>query len=179
MAFYSDSKCSQCPYLNKDHLQGTNFYRLGSGPLGIDLGNSSTTLLVFQAPGVTEWSNRKPLQPYGNSSSSAGARIHNSWARTGKARSDFDITNSVQCFPDKYSNSRDKRPRKPAINKCLEWLKEDIKAGVYTEIIAFGRIAQDQVDQAISQLGLTRKITVIHSRHPSSGVSNQSLDSLW
>lgn len=179
MAFYSDPKCSQCPYLNNNHLQGTNFFTLSSGPLSIDLGNRSKTLLVFQAPGVTEWSTRKPLQASGNSTSSAGVRIHNSWARTGKARSDFDITNSVQCFPDKYGNGRDKRPRKHAINKCLEWLKEDIKTGRYTKIITFGRIAQDQVNQAISHLGLNGKLTVIHSKHPSGGVSNKSLDDLW
>jgi len=178
MADFADSKCSGCPYRFQTHLGSTRYFN-GRGPLSIEHGNNGDVLLVFQAPGVVEWEVGQPLQSECNTPSSAGVRINNSWMRMGKTRGDYDITNAVQCYPGKYRSNRDKKPRKPSIRCCLEWLKLDIKKGQHKKIIAFGNVAYEQVNKALTQLGLCSEVCVICSKHPSGGVSNNSLDSLW
>lgn len=177
MANFNNKKCFNCPYHNKKHLKSTN-YSNGNGPLSLE-NNNSNILLVFQSPGVLEWQVGKPLQSKNNKPQSAASRINNSWKRCGKKRSNYDITNAIQCYPGKYKGGRDKKPRKDSIESCLERLKNDIKNGQYRRIIAFGNIAKNQVNNALVGLNLMGKIKTDFSKHPSGGVSNKDLDNLW
>ena len=88
---YNNNFCLNCPYSGSKHLT-INYNNM---PLSAEL-NHSKTLLVFQAPGINEWTgnfgytNRAPI--ISNSSHSCAARLRNSFDRIKKYRSNYDIT---------------------------------------------------------------------------------------
>lgn len=70
--------------------------------------SSSDFLLIFQAPGESEWEKKEPI--CSEHCNSSAARIRNFLSRLGKSRYHFDITNTTQCYPVKLKSGRDKKP---------------------------------------------------------------------
>ena len=140
---------------------------------------SSNTLIVLQAPGEDEWKVRRPLQATVKIGGTAGSRIELSWSRKGKTRTDYDITNSVQCFPGKDLQGGDLKPSNITIDYCFEWLKEDIKNGNYIKIIGFGKIANKQIEKARVALNIGSNVQIVQRKHPNGRLSNLELDSTW
>lgn len=166
--------CVNCPYNEKRHLNGTVYFNDGNHLNFED--HNSETLLVFQAPGVEEWRSGEAIHRQVNKRA-AGSRIANSWELTGQVRANYDITNVVQCFPGKYKNGRDKKPRKPAIKECMENLSVTLAEKNYRRIILFGKVAQDAFAE-LDNLGFNDEI-IERVNHPSGGLSNENLNGLW
>jgi uracil-DNA glycosylase len=173
------TNCSNCPYLDQNHLKGSNYVTQRPDP-PIELeDNGSPVLLVFQAPGVVEWNVGKAIQPTKKQGGTAGSRLEKSWKTKGRQRSDFDIINAVQCFPGNPGGKgdRDYDPDSAARTCCAVRFTAAIKQKNYSEIIAFGHIAQTLVNQILPSLTNNPKFTA--ARHPSGGCSNSILNSLW
>lgn len=135
--------------------------------------HGAKVLLVFQAPGKDEIAMRKPISS--NNSRSAAARVRKSLERVGMKikRSNFDITNAVQCYPGKNAVNRDLKPRESARKCCMEWLRRDIVNGGYCGIVVFGAFAR----RSIMGLELDKDDDLfLYIRHPSGGLSNIELD---
>lgn len=136
--------------------------------------NGASVLLIFQAPGIEEWSKGKPVasvQP-----SSAGMRLEAAFRIKHQTRLDYNITNTVQCFPGKkpeigIARPRDKAPTATAQQHCLEWLRKDIEAHAYNRIVVFGAHAR----KAVLALGLETSPRFYFTRHPTGGISNAEL----
>lgn len=151
--------CNGCTY-NPPNITN-NSYNYGSHnnnyqsllPIGLE-NNNSTELLVFQSPGQDEWTgktnstNRIPIDSI--NLHSAAARMRNSFDRKGTARQDYDITEAVQCYPQKCSNGRDKKPKQKAIACCQQYLKKVIMNHNYSKIVCFGDIAFNLVNNIIN-----------------------------
>lgn len=175
LAEYRVNICESCPYYNKEHLLNTDYYDIGE-PLELE-NNNSRILLVFEAPGIEEWRSCAPLQPVNMQGGSAGIRLEASWTRMNKQRDNFDITNTVQCFPGKMSDKRVNDPVPMAVERCNVILRNDILNGNYEKVIAFGKFAQNSVSQIRDELGLN--FDYIQFTHPNGGVRNEEIDSLW
>lgn len=173
-----DNFCTNCPYVKQSHLVGNkHFSNRPLPPIELE-NNQSKVLLVFQAPGINEWSIGHAIHRPQNSNRTAGARIAASWNRKNRQRTDFDIVNAVRCFPGRGATAkRDKAPRVGAINLCAKKLNRDLNSRNYAEIITFGSIANSVVGNIIPTLNYNPAHT--SCRHPSRGCSNQALDSLW
>lgn len=178
--------CGNCPYINQLHLPAKYHSQIGS-PLSIDYGNNATELLIFQAPGIDEWQGstisgrRIPIDS--NNSHSAAQRMRNSMQRKGTSRCNYDITEVVQCYPGKNKKgNRDKVPCLDSRLHCLQYLLvESLLLKRYDRIVAFGRIAYEMAVLAVncaSQLGFYQPDPT-YARHPSSGVSNATLDNSY
>lgn len=155
-------RCLDCPYMK-------NTVKEADKPLSME-NNSSNILLIFQAPGETEWKEKMPI--CSKNSKSAAARIRNSLTRIGKSRINYNITNATQCLPGKSASGRDKKPVKAARKKCASWLKADIDSFEFQKIIVFGSLAKE----SIHSLGYGTDSRLIFLRHPSGGLSNNDLD---
>lgn len=152
--------CNGCPYERS---------RIGKEPLSKEH-NGSSTLLVFQSPGIDEWNLGKPV--CSSNARSTAARVRNSLTRISKSRVDFDITNAVQCFPGKAKSGRDNKPSEVARRLCEEWLRVDIDSSNYSKIVVFGAIAKRSVNSVLS----VSTIPVVFIAHPSGQLSNADLD---
>jgi len=170
-----DSNCDNCPYKNQIHLNNDNKTNRESPPIELE-SNNSDTLLIFQAPGTEEWIKGKAIQPVIKQGGTVGRRIELSWKRKKKNRNDFDIINTIQCFPGNNGN-RDLEPNNMSICSCSNRLESILKKNRYKRIIAFGEISQNVVDNLIRKLKL--EVNVVKSKHPAGGLSNKNLDSLW
>lgn len=170
-----DLHCQACPYFQQRHLRAPLRTNRDSPPVELEV-HGSSTLLVFQAPGFTEWVKGEPIQPTRKRGGTAGVRIQNSWRRKGKAREDFDIINAVQCFPGNDGN-RDLAPMPEATLCCAQRLQEVLEEGIYLEIVAFGDVAFTTVTSLTSGIGISSQL--IRAAHPNGGVSKTTLDSLW
>jgi len=156
--------CTGCSGYNAQAPSGRS-----NTPLSEEL-NNSLTLLIFQAPGIEEWNQGKPIissSPY-----SAAARIRNSLGRVGKSRGDFDITNSVQCYPGVNIQGRDKAPKITVRRKCASWLNMNIAIKEYNKIIVFGSVAK----KSVLSLGYGSDPRFLFLKHPSGGLKNTTLD---
>ncbi len=160
--------CKDCDYNLANGFAPTEIIRPKT-PLSVE-NNSSKTLLVFQAPGYAEWSEGKPI--CSENVHSAAARIRNALKRLKLNRQDFNITNAVQCLPNKAASGRDKSPTANARKCCLKWLKIDIESTAYRKIVVFGRVAE----QSVGDLGYSNDKRFSFLRHPSGGLSNEELD---
>lgn len=186
MANYSDQKCQLCPYHDAKHLRDTAYHGR-TAPLSMEASTmSSSVLIVAQAPGVNEWSKGRPLQAIKQRKGAiAGRRLELSLRRVSKKykgkikRGNLHLTNSVQCYPGKGNDDRDKAPSAAAQSHCIEWLKEDIRRMSPTYIVTFGDIASRQVGQALQALGLAGTADVIKLKHPSGGLTNNDFDEAW
>ena len=154
--------CIDCPYkkipVNAEET-----------PLSME-NNSSDVLLIFQAPGESEWKKKTPI--CSEDSNSAAARIRNSLSRIGKSRVQFNITNATQCYPGKLTSGRDKKPLKAARRNCANWLKDDIESLQFRKIIVFGSLAKE----TISSIGYGNDSRFVFLVHPSGGLRNNDLD---
>lgn len=183
------NNCIGCPYCQQIHLPQLQ-KSLVNSPLSIDIGNNADTLLVFQSPGTDEWGggvltvsgNRIPIDS--KNRYSAAARMRNSMARKGVVRTDYDITEAVQCFPGKKSNGRDKRPSVNSMMCCLHHLVNDLSVKKYNKIVAFGAVAYQMTTQAVGIVNTNNVIKFmqplpIFARHPSGWISNNNLDASY
>lgn len=160
--------CETCPY-NPANGQAIAPTGRAPGPLSMEP-NSTSALLIFQAPGPCEWDARKPI--CSDNANSAAARIRSSLERVGKLRTDFSITNATQCYSGKANSSRDKAPSNAARKCCANWLKLDFAAFPYSRIVVFGTSAKTSV----TELGYACDPRITFLRHPSGGLSNGLLD---
>jgi len=170
-----DSKCISCPYNQQQHLPVNQRTLRNSPPIDLE-NNNSKTLLVFQAPGKDEWEVGKAIQLTIKVGGSAGRRINMSWERCQKQRTDFDIINSVQCFPGN-EGKRDLEPDVMAICSCSQRLENVLESNEYSKIIVFGGIANQVITSICKKLNAKSKI--IDAPHPNGGVSKETLDNLW
>lgn len=136
--------------------------------------NGGTILLVFQAPGINEWKLGRPISS--TERGSAGSRLAKAFQLVGKTRTNFDITNTVQCFPGKQEaevsqRARDKPPLANARRHCSNWLRQDIDSDIYEKIVVFGSVAH----KAVRELGYQDKPRFHWVRHPAGGLSNAQL----
>lgn len=136
--------------------------------------NGGSILLVFQAPGVSEWEVGRPI--ISNKPSSAGARLARAFCQAGKTRQDFNITNTVQCFPGKKEarsgeTARDRSPVASARFHCSHWLRQDIEAHAYERVVVFGSHARE----AVYALGYEHDPRFHCIKHPTGGLSNVKL----
>ena len=132
--------------------------------------NVSSVLLIFQAPGIDEWKSGKPISS--TNPRSAGVRIASALGVAGRSRKDYNITNTVQCFPGKREprsdgKSRDKAPTADVRLHCREWLRQDIEKYQYKRIVVFGSIAR----KVVWDLGYRNDPRFVFSRHPTGGIS--------
>lgn len=171
----SFDSCGYCPYKQQRHLTDEQKTNRLEPPIGLE-SNNSKTLLVFQSPGVEEWECGKAIQNITKPGGTAGARIYQSWERTGFVRNDFDIVNLIRCFSGSTS-SRDNKPDLLAICSCVDKLIADLNTHQYERVISFG----DEANQIISALKKSGrfKFIVRNSKHPNGGASQDSLDALW
>lgn len=166
---FSNQICKICPYCNGDHLQ----HCPKLSPLSAEKHNSST-LLVFQAPGIDEWTginaqSRAPISS--NNKRSTADRMRKAFSVARKQRTDFDITEAVQCYPGKTNSGRDRKPGAKVEQQCLKHLQNDILNGHYTKIISFGKCANRCVEKIIKAKMLN--VQHIQLAHPSSGRISQ------
>lgn len=159
--------CTNCPY-----RQCSPHYQPPGAPLSMERCNHSRVLLILQAPGVDEWSCRRPA--ISQAPLSVAARIRNSLCRIGRVRENYSITNAVQCYPGRSQTSgRDKPPRKSARRACADWLKKDITCHDWDRVVVFGSVAKRSVCEIF---GNRCPDHVTFLRHPSGGLTNCDLD---
>ena len=119
---FQNEICEQCPYYNGKHLDSSvNNYL----PLFAEI-NNKKALLVFQSPGLDEWTGnqgksvRAPI--ISEKTISTANRMRKSFERNGTNRKSYDITEAVQCYPGKNISGRDKRPSITVICCCSRHL---------------------------------------------------------
>ena len=119
--------CCDCPYKNQE---------IGRLPLTIEDNPNSTALLILESPGQTEWTEREPLR--GTAQGSAGLIVTSAIERIGRQRSDFSITNAIQCLPP----SKGGPDFRAAHGQCANWLRQDINRRHWHRIVVFGAPAE-------------------------------------
>ena len=170
-----DNYCENCPYKNQIHLEENYRTIRDSPPIELE-NNKSDILLVFQSPGIEEWKTGEAIEPTIKKGGTAGRRIKLSWDRKNKKRTDFDIINTVQCFPGN-DKKRDFKPNIMSICSCSKRLENVLSNSKYNKVILFGEIAENVVENLINKLNL--KIKIVKSKHPTGGLANKNLDNLW
>jgi len=169
-----DVHCNGCSYYEQHHLTKDKMTTLVSPPVELE-NNHSDILLVFQSPGKEEWLVGKAIQPIKKQGGTAGRRIELSWGRCRAKRTDFNIVNTVQCYPGNQGG-RDIDPNKKAIHCCSNRLKDILQTGCYKKVIVFGDIALKVIRKLL--VGEISAVVVV-ARHPNGGISNDKLDALW
>ena len=181
------NNCGNCPYINQSHLSAP-YSVVPSQPLAIDYGNGADVLLIFQAPGLDEWTgntlSQKRIPIDSCNPHSAAARIRNSMSRKGVSRSNYDITEAVQCFPGRNAKGRDKKPSATSIKCCMHHLINDLSQKQYRSIIAFGNIAYKMAMDSVCLINNNSKTGLIQpmpklAPHPSGGIMNSTLDNCY
>lgn len=169
--------CNGCPYFSNSpmHLKFEN--------------NNSKYLLVFQAPGIAEWTGgnmtmsgqRIPIDSI--SPHSCAERMRDSFQRKSVLRTDYDIAEAVCCYPGHLKSGRDKKPRMKSIKQCTVNMAELLKRKNYTRIACFGTIAYRVVNDAINIIRQTNPNWIVpaisQAPHPSGHVSYATLDSSY
>lgn len=136
--------------------------------------NNGSILLIFHAPGEVEWALGRPI--VNTKASSTGARHTNTFSKVGKTRLDFNITNTVQCFPVKQKSKgverpRDKPPTASADAHCTHWLRQYIDGQQYQRVVVFGSHAK----KAVHALDYKDDSRFRYLMHPTGGLSNARL----
>ena len=167
--------CIGCPYENAQHLS-VAAREIRATPLAME-NNNGSILLIFQAPGINEWANGRPVSSI--EANSTGMKLEMAFAHYNKTRANFNITNAVQCFPGKKDAKNGKRPRDKAPvaaarRHCGYWLRKDITAHNYERIVVFGSPAR----KAVLALGYADDSRFVFVKHPSGGLSNAELRSV-
>lgn len=147
--------------------------------------NNSDYLLVFQAPGFSEWTggtltmsgNRIPIDSV--SAHSCAERMRRSFSRKHVCRTNYDIAEAVCCYPGKLASGRDKRPRVGSIKQCTVNMATLLKKKKYSKITCFGKIAYKVVVDAIATIQGWNGPVPVYAAHPSGRVSDSRLDSSY
>lgn len=171
-----DSTCNNCPYHKQQNLIENQKTARTCPPIELET-NNSNILLVLQAPGYDEWKVGKAIQPTVKKGGSAGRRVELSWERSNKKRSDFDIINSVQCYPGRKNGKRDFTPDFMAIRSCSKRLETILETSKYEKVVVFGEIAKQVITEICKKFQLSLKI--IPAKHPNNGASSDDLDNSW
>lgn len=172
---YDSANCQHCPYFEQAHLLPALRTSRNDPPVELEC-HDSKTLIVAEAPGVEEWRVGAPLQPTTKRGGTAGARIAQSWDRKSKRREDFDIVNTVQCYPG-VSGGRDARPRQLAVCSCLGRLAAILREKKYDRVVCFGEAAAEVVTHLRKTHNLAFEVCL--RRHPTGGIPSTELDSAW
>ena len=143
-------------------------------------------MLVGQAPGFTEYQNRKPF------SGQAGDGIRTLLAKCGISHADFDRnvyqTSVVKCFPGKKKNGtkwEDRQPCATMLGNCSGFLERQIALVQPSLIIAMGGTATNAFDRLtgirarklFDAVGTSTKLkgaTIVYLTHTSG--TNRSLN---
>jgi uracil-DNA glycosylase len=173
---YDKINCPRCPYFEQRHIGDLAQRTVRTEPPIPLEEHGSTTLLVFQAPGIEEWAAGAAIQPTIKSGGTAGRRIFLSWERARKTRHNFDIVNAVQCYPG-TDGARDAKPNVLAVCSCAGRLEHVLTRKTYTKVIAFGVVAGEVLEQLRVQVNGGWELQ--KSEHPTGGATNEQLDSLW
>ena len=173
MPIHYGCHCAGCPYQNADHLPKL-FQKMRTAPLSMEE-NHAEVLLIFQAPGVNEWEKGKPV--VSTKTGSVGVRLEAAFLRANRTRQNYNITNTVQCFPGKKTQnsgitSRDVAPPAAVRFHCAEWLRLDLEAHNYKRIVVFGAHAR----KSVYKLGFGTDSRFHFLRHPAGGLKNIDLD---
>jgi uracil-DNA glycosylase family 4 len=110
--------------------------------------NGSNILLIFEAPGIDEWSKSKPV--CSKRMGSAAVKFVNALVSCGKKLTDYDIAEALYCFPGKSSKGTGQKIQKEVIlgSKCCQkYLELEILSKNYKKIVCFGKIAQESVSR--------------------------------
>lgn len=161
--------CTGCPYLQCSHLERQE-REIRKTPLSME-DNGADILLIFQSPGINEWNTGKPIAS--TNKRSAAYRMKQAFKFAGKTRSQFNITNAVQCFPGKskddgFSAPRDNRLPASVVKHCVQWLRRDIEAYPYKRIVVFGDPAKRAVMKLLKYEESDR---IRFLKHPTGGIS--------
>lgn len=172
MPLYYGKHCKNCPYCSAGHLD-ESYRQRRQTPLSME-DNGSDVLLILQAPGLKEWEEGRPS--CSTDPRSAGGRLIKAFEELGRTRGDYNITNTVQCFPGKENAAktgqpRDKKPDTSALNCCTNWLKLDISAREYRQIVVFGR----EAEKAVKALGFGQDSRFKFCKHPTGGLKKNDL----
>lgn len=172
---YDSTNCQNCPYWRQGHLPTGQRTDRKDPPIELESHNSKT-LIVALAPGIEEWKVGAPLQPIKKQGGTAGARIAQSWERTGIRREDFDLLNAVQCYPG-VDGARDATPDDMAVLSCANRLDEILAYNGYDRVICLGDVAA----QVVTRLRDLHNFSFLvkKCRHPTGGAERTELDSLW
>ena len=146
------ANCSLCPFNPQNNVANLHSKNMSyiwktknNGPLMLE-NNNSDILLVFEAPGIDEWSKRQPI--ISKRGFSAARKFDDALKTAGKARVNYDITEAVLCFPGKSTagvNQKIQEEVETAATYCQQYLQQDILNNNYRKIICFGEIAYSSV----------------------------------
>ena len=143
-------KCSTDPSKNHTDIRS----RRNNGPLGLySLRSANDVLLVFEAPGIDEWSKSEPI--CSNRRGSAGYKFNTELNNQGKQKTNYDIAEAVRCFPGTSTNSgnqKDQKELEKAAKYCRKYLKDIIQSKNYKKIVCFGQVAEHNVLQIMLSL---------------------------
>ena len=173
--------CGKCIFNRNSLKQSVNINYIinkkHNGPLSLE-DNGSNILLVFEAPGIDEWSKSKPV--CSKRMGSAAVKISNALASCGKKLTDYDIAEALYCFPGKSSKGTGQKIQKEVMlgsKFCQKYLEQEILSKNYKKIVCFGKIAQESVSRIFNnffKLKIYRsfynrtyfKYNVINTYHP-------------
>lgn len=146
------ANCTLCPFNPQSNVVNLHSKNLSyiwkaknHGPLMLE-DNNSDILLVFEAPGIDEWSNHRPLSS--NRPGSAAVAFGRALEATKKKRIDYDITEAVACCPGTSTGKTNKKIPSEVIlasSFCKQYLMLDILRKNYVRIVCFGSIAYSSV----------------------------------
>lgn len=156
------SNCnSNCPYnfssLNNANLSNNKNYifnKKNSGPLSM-IDNKKQILIIFEAPGIDEWSKNEPLSS--KRLGSAAKKFKDALATAGKNINNYDIAEAVYCFPGKSGKGQGQKIQTEldlAATFCETHLASEILSKNYTKIVCFCKVAYDSVTRIIQKLVL-------------------------
>lgn len=141
------NKCSNKPSKNHKYI----LKKKNNGPLDLfSKCKNNLTLLVFEAPGIDEWKNGEPVSSHRKGS--AAYKFNEELQKQGKNRQNYDIVETVRCFPGtstKTDNQKDPKELKNAAKCCQKYLERALKAKSYTKIVCFGEVAKDSVSSVV------------------------------
>jgi len=147
---YPYKKCSSIPSKNHSYI----YSKRNNGPLDLySLQHNNDILVVFEAPGIDEWSKGEPV--CSNRRGSAGYKFNTELNNQGKQKSSYDIAEAVRCFPGtstKTINKKDQAELKKATKYCQKYLKDIILRKNYEKIVCFGELAETMVSSIIKSL---------------------------
>lgn len=136
-------KCSTAPSKNHIYIHA----KRNNGPLGLySLRSTNDILLVFESPGIDEWSKGEPV--CSKRTNSAGYKLNSELSKQKKHKGNYDIAEAVRCFPGtstKNINQKDQNELDKAAKYCRKYLKDIILCKNYRKIVCFGKVAKDNV----------------------------------
>lgn len=143
-------KCSVNPSQNHTYIHS----KRNSGPLELySQIPTNDILLIFEAPGIDEWSKGEPI--CSKRIGSAGHKFNAELRAQGKIKSNYDIVEAVRCFPGtstKTTHQKNDAELESAATYCEKYLRDIILSKNYKKIVCFGKIAKKSVQSIMGRL---------------------------